>query len=248
VGPDFLSYICNVNDHLASIMVDLGLHSMAPLEAKPWLLWVWIYMQAPRPDGLSSSAEAPKLYQIEDAIELHLKSDVGAIFCGRITTSNRRELYFYGEKTEGLEAGVDVAIADFAGYTFDVGTENDPGWNHYLNVLYPSADDLERIKNGDLLDVLTAEGDILSIPRKVMHWIYFPSSELRTHFRTSVSEARFTVESEPEVDGDRRFSICLSRIQPIEQDDIDDTVIQLLHLARGLDGDYDGWETPITKQ
>ena len=51
-----------------------------------------------------------------------------------------------------------------------------------------------------------------------------------------------------EVDGDRCFSICVYRVQSIEQNEIDETAIQLLHLAQGLDGDYDGWETPVTTQ
>jgi hypothetical protein len=229
-------------------MLDLGLLGEAPIETKPGLLWVWVYMQTPRPDGLSSSDEAPKLYEIEDAIELPLRRDSGATFCGRITTENRRELYFYGETTEGFEEAVVAAMANFAGYKFDVGVKDDPRWTHYLDVLYPGSEDLERIKNGDLLDVLTRKGDILSIPRQVMHWIYFRSSESRALFSKAAVDAGFVVESEHEVDGARRFSICVCRVQSIEQNEIDETAIQLLHLAQGLDGDYDGWETPVTTQ
>lgn len=125
MGPNFRPYICNVNDSLASIMVDLGLCGEAPVEAKPWLLWVWVYMQAPRPDGLSSSTEASKLYEIEDAIELHLGREGRAVFCGRITTEGRRELYFYGEKTEGFEKAVGMAMTDFAEYKFSLGVKDD---------------------------------------------------------------------------------------------------------------------------
>lgn len=229
-------------------MVDLGLRGQAPIEKKPWLLWVWVYMQTPRPDGLSRSDEAPKLYEIEDAVELQLGRDCGATFCGRITTENRRELYFYGETIKGLEEAVGAAMASFTGYKFDVGVKNDPRWTHYLDVLYPQSEDFERIKNGDLLDVLTRKGDIPSIPRKVMHWVYFPSSESRSRFSKAAGDAGFRVESEREVDGERRFSICVYRVQSIEQNEIDETAIQLLHLAEGLNGEYDGWETPVITQ
>jgi hypothetical protein len=229
-------------------MVDLGLLGQAPIQAKPWLLWVWVYMQMPRPDGLSSSDEAPRLYQIEDAVELQLRRGSGATFCGRITTENRRELYFYGETTEGFEEAACVAMANFAGYKFDVGVKDDPAWTQYFDVLYPGCEDLERIKNGDLLDVLTRKGDNLFIPRKVIHWVYFPSSESRSRFSKAAIDAGFRVESEREVDGDRRFSICVYRVQSIQQNEIDETAIQLLHLAQDLDGDYDGWETPVTTQ
>jgi hypothetical protein len=230
-------------------MVDLGFRGLAPIESKPWLLWVWVYMQTPRSDGLSSSAEAPKLYEIEDALELQLGRSVGAEFAGRITTENRRELYFYGETTEGFHEAVRAAMAGFEGYKYVLGVKDDPGWTQYLNVLYPGSEDLERIKNGDLLDVLTRKGDILTIPRQVMHWIYFPTSESRSLFGKAAGNAGFVVESEYELEErDGRFCVQVSRVQSIEQHEIDETTIQLLHLARGLDGDYDGWETPVTTQ
>ncbi len=57
------SYICNVNDKLASIFLDLALATAAPLQDKPWLLWIWLYMKDPRQDGLSSKAEFDLLLQ-----------------------------------------------------------------------------------------------------------------------------------------------------------------------------------------
>jgi Family of unknown function (DUF695)/Regulator of ribonuclease activity B len=246
--PNFRSYLCNVNGSLASILLDLGLRGQAPIKTKPWLLWVWVYMRTPRPDGLSSGDEAPKLYEIEDAIELHLGREFGATFCGRITTESRRELYFYGETPEGLEQAVNRAMASFAGYKFDLGVKADPEWTQYLDVLFPGPVDMQRIQNGILLDVLTGEGDILSNPRRVRHWIYFPSAESRLLFAKAAVDAGFIIDSEGEVDGDRRFSVCVYRVQSIEQKGIDETTILLLHLAQGLHGDYDGWETQVITQ
>jgi uncharacterized protein (TIGR01619 family) len=206
-------------------------------------------MQAPRPDGLSSSAEAPRLYEIEDAIELHLGREERAVFCGRITTACRRELYFYGEKTEGFEKAVGMAMADFAEYKFSLGMKDDPGWSQYLDVLYPGPEDLERIKNGDLLDVLKRKGDDHAIPRQVMHWVYFPTSESQSSFSKAAADAGFVVESEYELEpDDRRFCVRVYRVQSIQQSEIDEATIQLLHLAHGHGGDYDGWETPVTAQ
>ena len=65
-------YLCNVNEKLASIFVDLGLRGEVPILSKPWLLWTWVPFQTPRADGLSDSKEAPTLYKIEDALELCL--------------------------------------------------------------------------------------------------------------------------------------------------------------------------------
>ena len=153
-------YLCNVNGKLASILVDLGLRESVPISSKPWLLWVWVHFQSPRPDGLSDSKEAPTLYKIEDSLAPSLVRECRAILSGRITTEGRREFYFYGETTDGFRKAVRDALTGFEDYKFDVGEQEDSSWNQYLNVLYPSSEDLERISNMDLLDKLVGQGDV----------------------------------------------------------------------------------------
>ena len=62
------NYFCNVNDKLASIALNLGLNEGAPIETKPWLLWVWVYLQHPTSDGLSQQSEFATVSSIEDAL------------------------------------------------------------------------------------------------------------------------------------------------------------------------------------
>jgi Regulator of ribonuclease activity B len=87
-------------------------------------------------------------------------------------------------------------MASFDGYKFDIGEQEDPSWNQYLNVLYPSPENLERIANMDLLDRLVEKGDVLAVPREVHHWIYFGSESSRSLFRNAVLTEGFHVGSE----------------------------------------------------
>jgi uncharacterized protein (TIGR01619 family) len=241
-------YICNVNDKLASIFVDLGLRDEAPLLSKKWLLWVWVYMQNPRPDELSDSSEAPILSKIEDVLNANLASHCDGIRCGRITTQGRREFYFYAETRERFSDAVKTALADFAEYKFDMGEQEDPLWEQYLDVLYPSEEQLEQIKNGDVLGLLAEQGDVLSVPREVQHWLYFRSGQSRLSFSESAVSAGFKIVSEITLEGDLPFEISVARTQSLERRSIDDTVIELLRLAQQFDGEYDGWETPVINQ
>jgi len=242
------SYFCNVNDSLASIFVNLGLRNDVPILSKPWLLWVWLYFQSPRADGLSETKEAPEIFKIEDALTQQLSRSCGAILSGRITTEGRREFYFYGETRIGLSEAVATALADFPGYRFDIGEQEDSLWEQYLNVLYPSAEDLERIKNRDLLDVLEEKGDVLTAAREVEHWMYFPTEASRASFRKAAVEAGFRIASDSKVAGALSFGISIVRTQAVEQAIIDATVIELLNLTRQFRGEYDGWETPVITQ
>jgi hypothetical protein len=117
-----------------------------------------------------------------------------------------------------------------------------------LNVLYPSPEDIQRIANMDLLDVLRKKGDVLSVAREVQHWMYFGSEESRTQFRDAAMAVGFRAASESISKADLPFGIVIARTQSIEQKSIDSTVIELLHLSRRFDGDYDGWETPVVTQ
>jgi uncharacterized protein (TIGR01619 family) len=241
-------YLCRVNGKLASIFLDLELIKTAPIQSKPWLLWVWVYMQSPRPDGLSNNNEAPTLYKIEDALSACLAQGFAAIPCGRITTEGRREFYFYGERRDGLGGAVKKVLEEFEGYRCDTGDESDPLWNRYRNVLFPSNEDLQRIGNTDVLDALEKKGDVHSVPREVRHWIYFESESARTAFRDAAAEEGFIIESEHLSPSEPFFAIVLSQTQSVQQAAIDETVINLLHLSQSFGGEYDGWETQVVTQ
>lgn len=241
-------YLCNVNGRPASILVDLELSKLAPLQAKPWLLWVWIHFKSPRRDGLSSNEEAPLLYRIEDCLYAQVSSACDALPCGRITTDGRREFYFYGQTDKGFREAVQKALNGFADYTFDLGTKRDPTWEQYLGVLYPSPENLQTIANMDLLDVFAKQGDVHSVPRNVQHWHYFGSIADRSSFREAVLAAGFDLVSETTSERALPFAISVTRIQPIDPSSIDNTVLVLLDLCQRFGGEYDGWEAPVITQ
>lgn len=248
MAENWKPYLCTVNGKIASIFVDLGLRSEAPILAKPFLLWAWVYFQHPRPDGLSDGKEAPILYKIEDCLNSCVSSACQAIPSGRITTQGRREFYFYGQTDDGFRKSVEAALHGFDGYRFDAGSQRDSQWEQYLKVLYPSDEDIQRIANMDLLDVLKERGDVPTVPREVQHWVYFGSEQARALFRNAAIAVGFKVISEPSSAGELPFGIVLARTQSVEQNSIDATVIELLHLSRRFDGEYDGWETPVIMQ
>jgi uncharacterized protein (TIGR01619 family) len=248
VADEWNFYLFNVNDTLASIYVNLGLRASIPIAAKPWLLWVWVYFNSPRPDGLSSSEEAPTLYAIEDALTDKLTSERAALLSGRITTAGRREFYYYGESKDGFRQAVAGAMRSFHGYRFDLGERRDPLWEQYLDVLYPTPEQMERIKNREVLDVLEKHGDVHSVPRIVRHWLYFPSEQLRAGFREVALQEGFTIDDESIVETTLPFGLTLAREEPVEQPEIDKTVAELVRKVQKFDGEYDGWETQVVTQ
>lgn len=240
------SYFCNVNGVLASIALDLDLRRIAPDQKNPNLLWVWVYMKSPREDGLSSRSEFETLCAIEDELTKAMTDRCDAVLCGRITTDGRREFYYYAPRSEHLAVVLQDIMNRFGGYEFDYGSKSDPKWTQYVEVLYPSEEDRQRMENRKVLDALERKGDTLQRPRDVWHWIYFRTDIDRDQFRRAVIPLQYRVQSESDRD-DSEFlkGICIVRFQSVKPGEINDTVIELFHLAKEHNGDYDGWETQV---
>lgn len=246
MAEEWKSYFCNVNDKLASIALDLGLRETAPISDKSWLLWVWLYLQSPRPDGLSDRSEFETLCAIEDELKRQLASSCRAIQAGRITTDGHREFYFYGASETGFPSAVRVAMRSFKEYRFDLGSQHEPNWNQYFSVLYPSDESMQRLRNKDVLEVLMRHGDSLKPVRDVHHWIYFKSARDREWYSNKARQLGYNIENESQdVKEDHPYGLTITRDQSVTPDKIDDAVIELFRLAQQVDADYDGWEAQV---
>jgi uncharacterized protein (TIGR01619 family) len=246
VPVEWGSYFANVNDKLASIALNLGLRSVAPMPDRPQLLWVFVYFRTPRPDGLSDESEFPTLLAIEDQLVKHIGATCNAVEVGRITSDGHREFYFYGANDKGFKAAVSEGMAGFKQYQFELGSQDDQAWSQYFNVLYPSDEDFQKMKNRDVLEVLREHGDELSAVRDVHHWIYFRSRDSRQWFAAKARAWGYSIEHESEDAGkEHPFGLHITRDQSVTPDQIDKAVVELFRLAKQVDADYDGWEAQV---
>jgi hypothetical protein len=239
-------YFAHVNDELASLFVDLGIKDSVPDPLRTYLVWCWVYLNQARSDGLSSASEAPMLGTIEDDIVGSVKEQ--ALFVGRITTVGRREFYFYTEDPPRCEHAIEHAMRGHAAYRFDLGSKRDDSWSQYLDLLYPSPEELQRIKNRRTVEVLEKDGDKLTKARPVFHWAYFATPVDRNAFLVEATRRGFTIADDSTNTGEpspRPYGLTLEKVDSIDK--IDDVTIELFRLALLHDGEYDGWETSVEK-
>lgn len=243
-------YFANVNDSIASLFLDLGIRDSVPDLSRPQLLWCWVYFRSPREDGLSSSEESPVLNEIEDVLTRAIHEEVGADFVGRITTSGRREFYFYGPTIDGFDFAVSQVRTNFPIYDFDNGTKDDPDWSHYFDVLLPTPEDFQRIGNRRVIETLQKNGDSLRLSRIVSHWAYFKTTEGRSTFIDQISQRGFQVVKDSLAhipDKKLPFGVTIERADHVDWNSINDVTIELFQLAQNTGGKYDGWETSVEK-
>lgn len=242
-------YFSNVNDKLASIMVDLGLRTVAPMTDKPNVVWVSVKMNNPREDGLSSQEESGILGDIEDALIDKIISKHNSIYVGRLTSSGDRDLYFYFGDTTLYDKTISEVMVAYPKYQFDFGAKEDKNWGGYFDFLYPLPQQFQSIQNRRVIDQLQKGGDKLTKERDVFHWIYFKSDSDREKFLEKIKNDNFSVvdKGSDKSWGEFAYRLQIKRVDKVDQNSVDEYVIYLWKIANEIGGEYDGWETSIER-
>jgi regulator of RNase E activity RraB len=190
------------------------------------------------------------LNTMEDALTERLEKDCDACLAGRITGEGRREFYYYGRSPVNLSVIVEQELAIFPGYRCDFDTQPDPDWRQYLDVLYPTEENYERIKNMAVLEALGNAGDDPEIVRPVWHYIFFNSDDRRKRFIEWSKDNGFQYSERVRSDGPGKLEpgmVCVVRSHSARPDEIDNYVLEVFGAAKQFGGRYDGWETRVEK-
>lgn len=242
-------YLCQIEDKLASIVLDLGLHEVAPLPGLEHLVWLRVALLDAREDGLTTPDEAERLGEIEDALTQVVEEADGAIvYTGRTTCDGSRDFFLYASDATSAEARLSAMMVPFSSYEFETGTQHEPEWTAYFTFLYPSPRDLQVINNEQLGRLLRENGDDPTIAREVGHWAFFETPEGRAQFLAEVLTQGFTAEDQSD-DGPnpRPYKLAFARNDTVDRDTINDVTLNLFDLAITCGGEYDGWETSVEK-
>jgi uncharacterized protein (TIGR01619 family) len=240
-------YFCKVDNEKGSIYMDFGLKDIAPIENLSLAYWITIPMINPRPDGLSSSEESEKLFEIEDGLLKALSGKINFKYVGRLTNHSKRFFYFYVSDTVLIDKLVSDYMVKYSDYNFELDYKEDKDWGIYLDFLYPSPKEYQSLMNRRVIDNLEKKGDNLTKSREVDHWIYFKTDKDRKLFLDKIESEGFTVvdKRHDKEWGEYSFSLQIKRIDNVDWSSVDDYVLYLWQIASETNGDYDGWETQI---
>jgi hypothetical protein len=231
----------------ASIFLDLDMRQQAGDPALPNMGYIRVYMISPRDDGLSSNEEAPRLGELEDALEATLCVEPSTIFVGRNTTDGFRDLIFYTKDALTWASRVDSAMSPHRDYKYDSGCRPDPEWKVYCDFLFPTDVELQRMGNRRVCYSLQDHGDALVEPRDIQHWIYLPTDAARDAYIDWALKCGFLARKTENNRGNLPFGLCLSRTDLPSLAAIDGVTLPLYEKAIELSGTYDGWESLVVR-
>lgn len=269
MNENWTSYLCQLNGAAASVFVDLGLRASAPDPERLVLVLVALRMNAPRPDGLSSDAESQTLFAVEDALATALATTADARFAGRVTTGGVRQFFFYARRGDGAADAVRRAVGGFPGYAATADSRPDVAWRAYLDFLLPSSEGEEqqaasfnaaqdpdvrlRANSAQLIARLRSHGDALTAARPVTYYAYFPSAASRGEFVRRAAALHFAprdvtpARTAAAAAGPPPYGVVLERTHAVDAATVEAVELPLAALARALGGEYDGWETVVTR-
>lgn len=237
MSDDWDVYFTHVDDKPASILLDLGFAEEAPIPGLSVLAYVTVDFLDPDENGMSGQSEHARLVALEDALIPALTHET-CIFVGRCTTAGQRDFFFYMDNAKGVEEKVEAVMAGFDEYPWDMGLVEEPGWDTYLEFLFPDDQGMDTIRNNRVRRNLLAEGDNLAAPREIDHWLQFVSRNDLDAFLLEADREGFRATVRDK-ERDKPYELLLQREDTPE--DIDDVTWPLRELAGAHGGVYDGW-------
>ena len=241
-------YMCTVDEKAASIRLNFALSEIAPVEDYTHRLTIFIKMNNPTEDGLSSNEEYPILCNIEDKLIDKLET-LKDIFAGTVKTEGRLELYLFTKNPTKSEELCKEVLENFPDYLWETYIDEDKEWDFYYNFLYPDLYSYQAIKNRSVIENLLKDEDKLEKEREIDHWLYFSSEENINIAIRKLEELGYKILSSKKLDDEKNYphQLNISRIDNATYNHVNEIVWELLEIVESLDGYYDGWGCNITK-
>lgn len=234
---------------LVKIEVELEAQQMIDeVEFYPWLYTVFIKLKNPLPNGLADEDEEDFLFECKDRLAVKLEDKEKAVYVGSKTTSGWYELYFYLQDPKGIENQTKDILNAFD-YKFESNAVKDRKWNLYETSLYPNLLQSHHIQSRQIIDELVEEGDDISKPREVEHYVLFQTASLREKFVASLQEHNLTCKDEFERDAEEyEYGIIIPVVQAVDAETMNKTTDMFMELCTEGHGYYEGWSTSMSDE
>ena len=249
----FVNYIRYTEDGKAvSIIVDLGLKSIAPDKNFPYCLLIKIaYDVCYNEHGLPTNEQRQQLNDWEDRIVKIAENHFPYYNFAAVTQDGFRIVAFYCPSKSSKESFEEEVKKSFGTQAAQLYFQyfKDENWEVYLKDMYPKPFQLQEIKNQSVVQQLKENGDQSDVARPIRHFVYFPENfkEQVKNYKTWIAENGFQILSEV-VAEQNNLLLKFSRNDCPNFYVINDVCLPLWDYAQQLGGVYDGWETQIIEK
>jgi hypothetical protein len=234
-------------------VVDLSFKPDAPVRGLPYRIALTLNLQNPSDKGLTAPEEAPTIEKLQDRITQLLCGNKATQPVGIVTKQGRRTLYLYAPTASIDTASLNTAFIFYPQYRdYGLQIEADSDWVFYTKTLYPSAKEFVKIQNTRIIKALVLNGDRLSLPRQVDHFVAFATEKDGKAFYKKVKKQDY-IQLELSQDTARAPSIALpwvlhlARNEVVNPPSVEANTLLLFEMAATYKGSYLGWQTTVVR-
>ncbi len=230
-------YVLSDETQTSRIEVDLSLVEDAPDLERSWLLWLFVKVSDP--------LDAEFITFRDDLIQT-LNTEIDAQYVGTIAKEGWCELYFYASSSKKFENLTSDVMGRHTSYPYERGSFRDTKWEMYQERLYPEPFTLITIQSRHTLEALVEAGDDVNQAREVEHYFFFQTPTALERFGALMENHGFSVKEKMNDDeSDYSYGVTLAKIEPITDEQVEETTSMLYESVLQEHGNYEGWSTVL---
>jgi uncharacterized protein (TIGR01619 family) len=244
------TYVFPLNGRPVSVMLNMALKERATGLNRPYA----VILRTKYPDvdasGFPGESDRHTLDTMENQLEEAIRESNGGIYAGRFTQRGLREFYFYVLDTVDIVPRCTEVMANFPRFAWLAKVVYDRNWTNYMEVLYPSGPELEKMENLKMIRTLQKKGDDLSRVRKIEHTLYFRVAANRRSFLIDPALQGFNVSEMPverSATDDYPYQLIIWKHDKPELTRMNTITRMLTVVAGKYGGRYEGWKTFVSK-
>lgn len=225
------------NNDAVSIEVDVEADDFEG--SNPWLFSVFV-----KSDNISENSDSfDEFLETKESLIIALEHEKRAKYVGTRVNEGWHEFYFYAKDSKNLETVV-AQMLKGSGYKYECSVVKDAKWDFYRKNLFPSELEFHNIQSDKIIFLLEEEGDNLSIPRDVEHYLSFDTATQKERFVKNALD--FGFEFKDDISSEEfEHGVALIKKHSVLSEDVRKVVEDLYELVKKEHGYYEGWSTVL---
>lgn len=207
--------------------------------SNPWLFSVFV-----KSDNISESSDSfDEFLETKESLIIALEYENKAKYVGMRVNEGWHEFYFYAKDSKNLETVV-AQMLKGSGYKYECSVVKDAKWDFYHKNLFPSELEFHNIQSDKIIFLLEEEGDNLSIPRDVEHYLSFDTATQKERFVKNALD--FGFEFKDDISSEEfEHGVALIKKHSVVSEEVRKVVEDLYELVKKEHGYYEGWSTVL---
>ena len=222
------------------VHIEVDMNAFAYVKRFSWLFSVFVKF-----DALDeSSAGFEEFLESKESLIIALENRDEAKYVGMRVVDGWSELYFYSNESKELETTVAKMLAP-SNYKYESSVVKDTKWDFHYKNIYPTELELCHIESEKIIFLLEEEGDDLTLPREVEHYVSFETPTQKNKFINSLSLEGFTLKDEIDAE-EFENGVALVKTHAVSSEIVKEVVEELFVAIKKNQGFYEGWSTTLT--